>query len=92
MYKGSCERWYEDVRKLGWSAYRLLVMHCYQDLARSVDYLQVCSDIDPKKLAFYCVSSSAWGSLVLHWRTASKAQCWHCAAYPSKGDCDPSSI
>ena len=40
-----------------WSAWRLLAIHWYQDLTRSVDYLQERRDVDREKLAFYSVSS-----------------------------------
>ena len=57
VYKGTFERWDQEPWDTNGRAYRLRVIQWYQDLARSVDYLQERSDIDREKLAYYGVSS-----------------------------------
>jgi eukaryotic-like serine/threonine-protein kinase len=62
VYKGSFERWVRQppFQEPGWRAWRELVTHCYQDLGRSVDYLQERSDIEHEKLAYYGLSRGAY--------------------------------
>jgi hypothetical protein len=69
VYKGSCERWVQHppLQEHGRRAWRDLVIQWYQDLARSLDYLQERSDIDQEKLAYFGTSRGAGGvPLPLH--------------------------
>jgi hypothetical protein len=61
VYKGSFERWDQELPETSWTADSLQTIQDYQDLARSVDYLQERKDIDPEKLAFYTVSTTPSG-------------------------------
>jgi serine/threonine protein kinase/formylglycine-generating enzyme required for sulfatase activity len=65
VYKGSFERWEQAGWRTSDSAARQWAITGYQDLARSVDYLQERSDIDREKLAFYSVSSVGHGCVIL---------------------------
>src|SRR5262249_44030436 len=58
VYKGACERWVQPPppQEHGLRAWRELAIQWYQDLARSLDYLQERSDIDQEKLAYYGLS------------------------------------
>jgi serine/threonine protein kinase len=55
VYKGSCERWI-PAQPRTWDSRTMprdLVIQWYQDLGRSLDYLQERGDIDTEKLAYY---------------------------------------
>jgi formylglycine-generating enzyme required for sulfatase activity/cephalosporin-C deacetylase-like acetyl esterase len=64
VYTGTCERWEQGPGDSDWFAERSFEIRCYQDLARSVDYLEERSDIDRAKLAYFGVSSGAGYGIV----------------------------
>jgi formylglycine-generating enzyme required for sulfatase activity/predicted esterase len=59
VYKGSWERWNPEPWNSTWRTRRLRVIQWYQDLARTVDYLQTRNDFDREKLAYYGLSVGA---------------------------------
>jgi formylglycine-generating enzyme required for sulfatase activity/dienelactone hydrolase len=59
VYTGTCERWEPEPLNSDWYAERSYTIRIYQDLARSVDYLEERSDTDRGKLAYLGVSSGA---------------------------------
>jgi hypothetical protein len=59
VYTGTCERWEPEPWNSDWYAERSYTIRIYQDLARSVDYLEERRDIDRAKLAYFGVSAGA---------------------------------
>jgi cephalosporin-C deacetylase-like acetyl esterase len=60
IYKGTCERRSEQGRPTGSSAHRDWSVQMYQDLARSIDYLESRGDMDLNKLTYLGWS---WGAI-----------------------------
>ena len=60
IYKGTCERRFEQGRPTGSSAHRDWSVQMYQDLARSIDYLESRGDMDLNKLTYLGWS---WGAI-----------------------------
>jgi hypothetical protein len=65
VYKGTFERGNGAGFEPGGSAERDLVVQWRKDLGRAIDYLETRRDIDPRRLAFYAVSTGAvWGPVL----------------------------
>jgi predicted esterase len=65
VYTGTCERWEREPWDSNWYAERFYQIRIYQDLARSVDYLEERSDIDRGKLAYFGVSGGASMGIII---------------------------
>jgi formylglycine-generating enzyme required for sulfatase activity/pimeloyl-ACP methyl ester carboxylesterase len=59
VYKGTYERFVPASLEKGTSGERDLEVEDFKDLARSVDYAETRTDLDPQKLAYYGVSQGA---------------------------------
>jgi len=61
VYKGTFERSYKPRHKMWDHGYlqRDFTIMCAKDLSRSIDYLEIRTDIDASKLAYYGIS---WGA------------------------------
>ena len=60
IYKGTYERRFEQGRRTGSSAHRDWFVQMYQDLARSIDYLESRGDMDLDTLTYLSLS---WGAI-----------------------------